>query len=233
MDVINIAGERERREGGGQGRKESAQREEENRERERVENRGRERKREEEAVGRGPRTMSNIAGLFHPWEREPERGGWLTGVEARRGSGVREPRERVQRREERRSISVPPPSPFRHSHFSPRSALHHSASHPPSFIPLSSLGSDTVPWLCFSLFRGRRFSRFSADDSATLRSLLRPATLLIALSKFISQALVGGLPEFDCRELKRRVDGVHATGKGWKGWKGWRREREGSAGVFL
>lgn len=24
--------------------------------------------------------MSNIAGLFHPWEREPERGGWRAGA---------------------------------------------------------------------------------------------------------------------------------------------------------
>lgn len=37
--------------------------------------------------------MSNIAGLFHPWEREPERGGWLTGVEA--GGGWK--RERAAR----------------------------------------------------------------------------------------------------------------------------------------
>lgn len=34
--------------------------------------------------------MSNIAGLFHPWEREPERGGWLAGVEV---GGVWKPRE--------------------------------------------------------------------------------------------------------------------------------------------
>lgn len=37
--------------------------------------------------------MSNIAGLFHPWEREPERGGWLTGVEV--GGGWK--RERAAR----------------------------------------------------------------------------------------------------------------------------------------
>lgn len=37
--------------------------------------------------------MSNIAGLFHPWEREPERGGWLTGMEA--GGGWK--RERAAR----------------------------------------------------------------------------------------------------------------------------------------
>lgn len=102
--------------------------------------RERRRKRRKQRRKRGPPTMSNIAGLSHPWECEPEHGGWLTGVEV--GGGWRrekESRERVQRREELRSISVPPPSPFRHSHFSLRSALHHSASHPPSFVPLFSL----------------------------------------------------------------------------------------------
>lgn len=108
--------------------------------------------------------MSNIAGHFHPqgvrgWMGLGAREwvvGWCGGVQKRekewqRSEGENErARERnrlgvvsrvretegVPRREEHRSISVPPPSPFRHSHFSPRSALHHSASHPPSFIPL-------------------------------------------------------------------------------------------------
>jgi len=114
-------------------------------------------KREKQREKRGPPTMSNIAGLFHPWEREPERGVAHRGG-SRRGLETRESREGVQRREEHRSISVPPPSPFRHSHFSPRSALHHSASHPPSFVPLSFLlplclwNGATLP----SSFRERR-----------------------------------------------------------------------------
>lgn len=144
--------------------------------------------------------MSNIAGLFHPWEREPERGGWIARrVAVRRGA--REPRERVQRREERRSISVPPPSPFRHSHFSPRSALHHSASHPPSFIPLSSPTLlDTVPWFPFLPCPSPPRSVDSAlrrlqDPEITPPRGPPPATtaILIALSKFISETLVGGL----------------------------------------
>jgi len=97
-----------------------------------------ENRREKQREKRGPPTMSNIAGLFHPWEREPERGVAHRGG-SRQGLETRVSREGVQRREEHRSISVPPPSPFRHSHFSPRSALHHSASHPPSFVPLSFL----------------------------------------------------------------------------------------------
>lgn len=43
--------------------------------------------------------MSNIAGLFHPWEREPERGGWLTGVEV---GGVWKPKERQREIERER-----------------------------------------------------------------------------------------------------------------------------------
>ena len=92
-------------------------------------------------------TMSNIAGHFHPQEVRGWIGlgtwEWVVGNrenknEWARGSGGLGWRETegALRREEHRSISVPPPSPFRHSHFSPRSALNHSASHPPSFIPL-------------------------------------------------------------------------------------------------
>lgn len=123
---------------------------------------------------------------------------------SRRGLEARESRERVQRREEHRSISVPPPSPFRHSHFSPRSALHHSASHPPSFVPLSSLlplASET------ELLYPPHFANAAAgEQGAAFRPLRHPhrLALLIALSKFITEALVRGLPEFRCRTAVRR-----------------------------
>lgn len=82
--------------------------------------------------------MSNIAGLFHPWEREPERGGWLTGVEAGRESGVREPREGATEggapiHQRPSTLAFPPLSFFstvRAPSFRVTSALFH-----PSFLP--------------------------------------------------------------------------------------------------
>lgn len=109
----------------------------------------------------------------------------------------------MERREERRSISVPPPSPFRHSHFSPRSALHHSASHPPSFIPLSTHPPAPPSNQPSS-------SRLPASNPGPV------ATLLIAVSKFISGALVGGLPEFSGAEgvIRARVEKAEERGRG-------------------
>lgn len=113
----------------------------------------------------------------------------------------------MERREERRSISVPPPSPFRHSHFSPRSALHHSASHPPSFIPLSTHPPAPPSNQPSS-------SRLPASNPGPV------ATLLIAVSKFISGALVGGLPEFSGAEgvIRARVEKAEERGRGGVGF---------------
>lgn len=101
-----------------------------------------------DVVGRGPPTMSNIAGLFHPWEREPERGGWLTGVGAQGRSGARgcnggrsaDPSASLHPRLSATLIFLHGPRSIIPRHIRPLSSLF-----PPS-------GSDTVPWLCFSLF---------------------------------------------------------------------------------
>lgn len=134
--------------------------------------------------------MSNIAGLFHPWEREPERGGWHTVVEKHRerGSGVREPREGATEggapiHQRPSTLAFPPLSFFstvRAPSFRVTSALFH-----PSFLPPP--GSDTVPWLCFSLFRGalaslHRFHDFA--DTTTLSSHLPPSLSLLHVLSF-------------------------------------------------
>lgn len=137
--------------------------------------------------------MSNIVGLFHPWEREPERGGWLIGVEV---GGWR--RERAARgcnggRSTDPSASLHPRLSatliFLHG---PRSIIPRHIRPLSSPFPPASSASET------ELLYPPHFANAAGEQGAAFRPLRHPyrLALLIALSKFITEALVRGLPEF-------------------------------------
>lgn len=135
-----------------------------------------------DVVGRGPPTMSNIAGLFHPWEREPERGGWLTGVGAQGRSGVREPREGATEggapiHQRPSTLAFPPLSFFstvRAPSFRVTSALFHPSFLPPVLIRCRGSASPC------SSFLHRRFRRLL--DPQVIPSLCRLSPPLPASS---------------------------------------------------
>lgn len=139
--------------------------------------------------------MSNIAGLFHPWEREPERGGWLTGVEV--GGGWK--RERAAREgateggapiHQRPSTLAFPPLSFFSTVRAPSFRVTSALFRPP-FLPASSASETEL------LYPPRTVSA-AGEQGAAFRLRRHPCrrALLIALSEFITKALVRGLPEF-------------------------------------
>lgn len=152
-------------------------------------------KREKQREKRGPPTMSNIAGLFHPWEREPERGGWLTGMEA--GGGWK--RERAARGcNGGRSTD---PSASLHPRLSATLIFLHG---PRSIIPRHIRPLSSPFPSCFlsasetELLYPPRSVSAAGEQGAAFRLWRHPCrrALLIALSEFITEALVRGLPEF-------------------------------------
>lgn len=146
--------------------------------------------------GRGSsRTMSNIAGLFHPWEREPERGGWRArGEGGWNGGRSADPSASLHPRLSATLIFLHGPRSIIPRHIRPLSSLF-PPTHPP---PPSNQPSS---------------SRLPASNPGPV------ATLLIAVSKFISGALVGGLPEFSGAEgvIRARVEKAEERGRGG-GW---------------
>lgn len=87
--------------------------------------------------------MSNIAGLFHPWEREPERGGWREGEGRRNGGRSADPSASLHPRLSATLIFLHGPRSIIPRHIRPLSSLF-----PPCLRPalLESTPTRIQPW---------------------------------------------------------------------------------------